>query len=129
MSDRDEFGAFLFGFLLGGLAGAVTALLIAPASGEETRTLIKERSIELRDRAAQTAEEALARAEAAAAEARARADELRRELEARGEEIAITTKTKAEEVVSAAKTKAEEVVEKAKKPIGKKDEGEAPAEA
>jgi len=87
MSDRDEFGAFLVGFIVGGLTGAVVALLFAPQSGEETRALIKDKSIELRDRASQTAEEALARAEAAAAEARARADELARELRDRGQAV------------------------------------------
>lgn len=87
MSDRDEFGAFLVGFIVGGLSGAVVALLFAPQTGEETRALIKDKSIELRDRAQQTAEEALARAEAAAAEARARADELSRQLRERGQEV------------------------------------------
>ena len=70
-SDSDEFGAFLVGFIVGGLAGAVVSLLFAPQSGEETRALLREKSIELRDRASETAEEALARAEAAAGEARA----------------------------------------------------------
>ena len=37
MSDRDEFGAFLVGFIVGGLTGAVVSLLFAPQSGEETR--------------------------------------------------------------------------------------------
>jgi gas vesicle protein len=87
MSDRDEFGAFLVGFIVGGLTGAVVALLFAPQSGEETRALIKDKSIELRDRATQTAEEALARAEATAAEARARADELARQLRERGQAV------------------------------------------
>jgi len=87
MSDRDEFGAFLVGFIVGGLTGAVVALLFAPQSGEETRALIKDKSIELRDRASQTAEEALARAEAAAAEARARADELAKQLRDRGQAV------------------------------------------
>jgi gas vesicle protein len=85
MSDRDEFGAFLVGFIVGGLTGAVVSLLFAPQSGEETRALIKDKSIELRDKASVTAEQALAKAEAAAAEARARADELGKELRARGE--------------------------------------------
>jgi gas vesicle protein len=76
MSDRDEFGAFLVGFVVGGLTGAVVALLFAPQSGEETRALIKDKSIELRDRAATSAEDLIARAESAAAEARARAEEL-----------------------------------------------------
>lgn len=56
MSDRDDFGTFLAGFLVGGLVGAGVALLLAPQSGEETRTLIKDKSIELRDKAAATAE-------------------------------------------------------------------------
>lgn len=85
MSDRDEFGAFLVGFIVGGLTGAVVSLLFAPQSGEETRALIKDKSIELRDKASVTAEQALAKAEAAAADARARADELAKELKTRGE--------------------------------------------
>ena len=76
MSDRDEFGAFLVGFVVGGLAGAVVALLFAPQTGEETRALIKDKSIELRDKAQQTTEEltheARVRAEQIASEVRDR---------------------------------------------------------
>jgi gas vesicle protein len=54
MSDRDEFGAFLVGFLVGAVSGAVVALLFAPQSGEETRAIIGERSIELRDKAVES---------------------------------------------------------------------------
>ena len=80
MSNRDEFGAFAIGFLVGGLAAGVAALLFAPQSGEETRELIKEKSIELRDQVQLTAEEAIARAEAIAKEARTRGDELTRQI-------------------------------------------------
>ena len=62
MADRDDFGAFLMGFVVGGVAGAVTALLLAPQSGEETRTLIKEKSIELRDKASAQAEQVASKA-------------------------------------------------------------------
>jgi gas vesicle protein len=86
MSDRDEFGAFLVGFIVGGLTGAVVALLFAPQSGEETRALIKDKSIELRDKATASAEEVIARAEAAASEARLRAEELADEVRTRGKE-------------------------------------------
>ena len=34
MSDNDSFGAFFAGFVIGGLVGAATALLMAPQSGE-----------------------------------------------------------------------------------------------
>ncbi|MCW5888404.1 MAG: YtxH domain-containing protein, partial [Anaerolineales bacterium] len=50
MSDRSssEFSGFLSGLLVGGLVGAAVALLTAPHSGEETRRIIRDRSIELR---------------------------------------------------------------------------------
>lgn len=88
MSDRDEFGAFLVGFVVGGLTGAVVALLFAPQTGEETRALIKDKSIELRDKAQLTAEEAYARAEQTAKDALGRAEELAHEARARGEQLA-----------------------------------------
>lgn len=87
MSDRDEFGAFLIGFIIGGLAGAVSALLLAPQSGEETRTVIREKAIELRDRAAETTDDLYVQAEEAYAEARARAEELARLARERGIEL------------------------------------------
>ena len=75
MSDRDDFSSFLIGFIVGGLTGAVVSLLMAPQSGEETRAVLREKAIELKDMAAETAEDAYARAEVAAAEARDRAAE------------------------------------------------------
>lgn len=76
MAERDEFGAFLIGFIVGGLTGAVAALLLAPQSGEETRTVIREKAIELKDRTSHSLDDAYAQAEAATAEARARLEEL-----------------------------------------------------
>jgi gas vesicle protein len=40
----------LLGVLIGGLAGALTMLLLAPQSGKDTRTLIQGKGVELRDR-------------------------------------------------------------------------------
>ena len=70
MADRDEFGAVLIGFVVGGLTGAVVSLLFAPQSGEETRAVIKEKSIELRDKAAAQAELVASKAEKFAGEAK-----------------------------------------------------------
>jgi gas vesicle protein len=75
MSDHDDFGAFLIGFVVGGVAGAVAALLLAPQSGEETRALIKDKSIELRDKAAEQAEMVATRANEFADDARTRGKE------------------------------------------------------
>lgn len=105
MSDRDEFGAFLVGFIVGGLSGAVVALLFAPQSGEETRALIKDKSIELRDKAQMSAEEAIARAEAAAADARARADELARELRERGQGVYEDVRERGKSAVDAVRSR------------------------
>jgi gas vesicle protein len=121
MSDRDEFGAFLVGFIVGGLSGAVVALLFAPQTGEETRALIKDKSIELRDRAQQSAEEALARAEATAQEARARADELARQLKERGQEVYADVRERSKSAVDAGKS----AVEAARSKITKKSDSEA----
>ncbi|MEM9774626.1 MAG: YtxH domain-containing protein [Chloroflexota bacterium] len=53
MSERENsessFGAFLAGFIIGGLVGAAVALVLAPQSGEDTRTQLAERSAEWRD--------------------------------------------------------------------------------
>ncbi len=61
MSTRDGVGLFFVGLLVGALSGAVAALLLAPQSGAETRVMIKDKSIELRDKAQQTAEQARAK--------------------------------------------------------------------
>lgn len=50
----------LVGMLVGGLAGAVTMLLLAPQSGKRTRIQIREKGIELRDRATGIVEDAVA---------------------------------------------------------------------
>ena len=49
MSDRDDgLAAFIAGVFIGGIIGAATMLLLAPQSGEDTRTYIKDKSIELK---------------------------------------------------------------------------------
>jgi gas vesicle protein len=50
----------LIGTLIGGLAGALTMLLLAPQSGKDTRMQIREKSIELRDRTSEIVEDTLA---------------------------------------------------------------------
>lgn len=58
MSDRDDgLAAFIAGVFIGGIIGAATMLLLAPQSGEDTRTYIKDKSIELKDKAAVTYED------------------------------------------------------------------------
>jgi gas vesicle protein len=126
MSDRDEFGAFLVGFVVGGLTGAVVALLFAPQTGEETRALIKDKSIELRDKAQLTAEEAYARAEQAAKDARARAEELAHEARARAEEFTNEARTRAGQLANDVRERGKSAIEAVRKTT-KKDDSESTA--
>lgn len=115
MSDHDEFGAFLVGFIVGGLTGAVAALLFAPQSGEETRAVIKERSIELRDKATEEAEVALKRAEEAAVEARHKAEALLQQARSQSEEITLKAVDKGKELVETTRETVKKAAGRAKK--------------
>lgn len=65
MSEQENFGAFLMGFVIGSLSGAIASLLLAPQTGEETRQIIKDRAIELKDKSQETFEETKKKAEEA----------------------------------------------------------------
>jgi gas vesicle protein len=72
MTDNDsgDIGAFLAGFVIGGLVGAATALILAPQSGEETRSQIARKGVDLRRAGEHQLLEYRERAEAAVGEAR-----------------------------------------------------------
>jgi gas vesicle protein len=48
-NNSNDLGAFLAGFVIGGLVGAAVALILAPQSGEETRRRISDTSESLRE--------------------------------------------------------------------------------
>jgi len=52
---RDSGGSVLVAFVLGALTGAAVALLLAPATGDETRRVRGEKAREGRDRAEEAA--------------------------------------------------------------------------
>jgi gas vesicle protein len=52
---RDDAGTVVVAFVLGAITGAAVALLMAPASGEETRRVLAEKAREGRERASQAA--------------------------------------------------------------------------
>ena len=59
MADNDgDVGAFLSGFIIGGLVGAAAALVLAPQSGHETRAQMREKGIELKTRSEDGLQEA-----------------------------------------------------------------------
>ena len=55
MSEDRGAGGVMVAFMLGAIAGAAVALLVAPASGEETRRKLGEKARESREKASEAA--------------------------------------------------------------------------
>jgi gas vesicle protein len=86
----------LTGILIGGLAGAVTMLLLAPQSGKDTRKQIQEKGVELRDRTTELVEDTMA-------QVRTKANKLTADLKDRSQEIAVTQLDHVSEAAQAGK--------------------------
>lgn len=112
MSERDEFGAFMIGFVVGALTGAVVSLLFAPQSGEETRVLIKERAIELGDRVSEGVQKIGSEVETRSVEYRQKAEDLASKARTAVEEAA----KKGQEVIEEQKARVTEAVQSVTKP-------------
>jgi len=105
---------FLAGFLVGALVGAAAALLLAPQSGEETRVFIREKGIELGQRADELSDEARRRAQEVQMQAKDKAEELQTKVKQAVDEGKATATQKKEELLSQ---------------VGDKTAGEEPAGA
>lgn len=108
MGDKTSSVDFLAGFIVGALVGAAAALLFAPQSGEQTRTLIRDKGVELKDRA-----------DDLSLEARRRADELQSQAKEKAGEYQTRVKQAVDEGKTAATRKKEELLAQI--------EGQAPA--
>jgi gas vesicle protein len=80
MGEKASGGEFFAGFLVGALVGAAVTFLFAPQSGEETRMIIRDKGIELRDRADELSGEARVRVKEAVGEGKTAATEKKEEL-------------------------------------------------
>ena len=65
-----QIGTLFVGLLAGAMAGVIATLLLAPQSGEETRTQIREKGVELKDKAETTYADLQERLDSTAAELR-----------------------------------------------------------
>jgi gas vesicle protein len=88
MSDNNDFVSFLAGMVIGGLVGAAAAMLLAPQSGEETRALIRDKGIELKDKAVDVGQDMQLRAEKALETTRVQLEDVVDELKSRTDELA-----------------------------------------
>ncbi len=81
-------GALMTGMMIGGLVGAVVALLYAPSSGEETRTRMRGKAIELRDQATETVQDTVSQAKSKAQDLKENALDKAAEMQQRVKTIA-----------------------------------------
>jgi gas vesicle protein len=71
-----EISSFFTGFFVGALVGGAAALLMAPQSGEETRAQIRDKGIELKEKAETTYGEVITEIEDSTTELRGRMEGL-----------------------------------------------------
>ena len=117
MSKKDQTASFFTGFLIGGLIGAATALILAPQSGEETRAQIRDKSIELKDKAETTYADLQKKYEATAADFQKKFEATAADLRSKVEELS----AKVDQFVAQGK-------EKLAPKVAKKKEEAAPEE-
>ena len=78
-TNREKFGYFLGGALIGGVAGAVTGILFAPKSGKELRSDLRHKGEEVFGEAKRVYTETETRAKHVIVDAVRHAEELKRE--------------------------------------------------
>lgn len=93
----------MVGILVGGLAGAVTMLLLAPRSGKDTRKQIQEKGIELRDRTNEIVEDTMSQARSSAKKISISGREKLNELKQQGQDLAVEQLDNASEAAQAGK--------------------------
>ena len=93
----------LSGLLIGGLAGAVAMLLLAPQSGKRTRAKLLRQSNELRDQTTETVEDAVAQARTKARHIKRDVRKQAAELEQRGQAMLDEQKDNLATIVEAGK--------------------------
>jgi gas vesicle protein len=91
---------FFAGFIVGALVGAAAALLFAPQSGEETRTLIQEKGVELKGRADELQLQAKEKAQSLSSQAKEKAGDVQSRVKEAIEEGKTAAAKKKEELLS-----------------------------
>jgi len=69
-------GKFLAGFIVGGAVGAIAGILLAPQSGEETRSMLSETSKDVMDKTDRTVKEIQEKADVVVSDLQKKGDEI-----------------------------------------------------
>lgn len=118
--NASDIGAFLAGFVIGGLVGAATALVLAPQSGAETRAQIAAKGEELRRAGEEQFTGYRENIGSAVTDARSRVQETSGQLQERARIVLDEGKSK----VSRTTEKAQETVAEAQEDIAKQSSEE-----
>ncbi len=86
--NNNALGVFI-GMLVGGIAGALTMLLLAPQSGKDTRTQIQKKGFELRDRTTEMVEDAISQVQSSRDKLTMSGREKLQELKHQGQELVV----------------------------------------
>ena len=81
--------AVVAGVLVGGITGAITALLLAPQSGKETRSQIQGKVSDVRDRAGEKVEDTLEQIRSRAEQVKLEVGGKASELKAKGRDVLV----------------------------------------
>jgi gas vesicle protein len=100
---KNTVSGVLIGLLVGGLAGAVTMLLLAPQSGQKTRKQIEDKSIELRDLATELVDDTASQIRSKANQFMTSSRKNFKELKHQGQELALEQLDHVSEAVKAGK--------------------------
>lgn len=99
----NNFVGILGGLLIGSMAGAIAMLLLAPQSGKLTRTQIQQKSIQLRDRAGEMMDDAVAQVRSNANKVTIGGRDRIKELKQHGQELAVEQLDRVAEAAQAGK--------------------------
>lgn len=80
---------FLAGIVVGGLTGAVAAILLAPQSGKETREQIRKKAAELRDQTTSSFEDVVSEVRSKAGQIKDEVSEKAKDLKQQGEDVLV----------------------------------------
>jgi gas vesicle protein len=106
-----DIGAFLAGFVIGGLVGAATALILAPQSGEQTRAQLAAKGQELREAGEERLGQYREMADTYTQEYRARAESALDEARSRIKDTSEQVQERARIVLDEGKTRVSDAIE------------------
>jgi gas vesicle protein len=110
-NDRGDSGlGFLSGLVIGGFAGAVLALVLAPQTGEETRDYLRGKAHEAKGKALDMAYDIKDHAASVAEDLRTQADELVR----KGRDLADSTRSQVSDAIESGRKAARSKIDELK---------------